>query len=57
MVNNKHATIRNHSAEANLFIRRSVIALFGVCIIILVLFNNAYELQINAYEKYQTRSN
>ena len=57
MVNKKHATIRNHSAEANLFIRRAFIVLLFVIIAILVLFNNAYNLQINSYEKYQTSSN
>ena len=57
MVNKKHAAIRNRSAEANLFIRRAFIVLIFVIIAILVLFNNAYNLQINSYEKYQTSSN
>ena len=57
MVKNKRVTIRNHSAEANLFIRRSVIAFAGIVVMVLVLFHNIYDLQVDAYEKYQTRSN
>jgi penicillin-binding protein 2 len=53
----KRVVIRNHSAEANLFARRAFITLLGVIVIILVLFNNIYELEISSYEKYQTRSN
>ena len=57
MLNTKHVTIKNHSAEANLFIQRSVIAFIGVLILLFILFNNIYELEVNSYEKYQTRSN
>ena len=53
----KRVVIRNHSAEANLFARRAFITLLGVIVILLVLFNNIYELEISSYEKYQTRSN
>ncbi|GAA6203281.1 penicillin-binding protein 2 [Thalassotalea sp. SU-HH00458] len=53
----KRVVIRNHSAEANLFARRAFITLLGVIVIILILFNNIYELEISSYEKYQTRSN
>ncbi|WP_206484593.1 penicillin-binding protein 2 [Thalassotalea sp. G2M2-11] len=57
MRKNKRVVIRNHSAEANLFARRAFIAFLGVCTLILILFNNIYELEISSYEKYQTRSN
>lgn len=57
MVKTKRVTIRNHSAEANLFIRRAVIAFVGVVIMLLILVNNIYDLEVNSYEKYQTRSN
>jgi len=53
----KRVVIRNHSAEANLFARRAFITLMGVIVMILILFNNIYELEISSYEKYQTRSN
>lgn len=57
MTPNKRVVIRNHSAEANLFARRAFIALLGVIVMLLVLFNNVFELEINSFEKYQTRSN
>jgi len=53
----RRIAIRNHSAEANLFARRTFIIFASVLILILVLFSNIYSLQINAFEKYQTRSN
>ncbi|WNC71251.1 penicillin-binding protein 2 [Thalassotalea psychrophila] len=53
----KHVSIRNHSAEANLFARRAFITFLGVLVMLLILFNNLYELEVNSYEKYQTRSN
>ena len=57
MVRNKRVPIRNQSAEANLFARRTFIAFCGVLALLLVLFSNIYELEVNSYEKYQTRSN
>jgi len=57
MAANKRVTIRNHSAEANLFARRAFIALLGVVVLLLILFSNIYELEISSFEKYQTRSN
>jgi len=49
--------IRNHSAEANLFARRVFFAFIGVIILLLVLFTNIYSLQVDSFDKYQTRSN
>ncbi len=49
--------IRNQSAEANLFARRTFIAFAGVLLLLLILFSNIYSLQVNSFEKYQTRSN
>ncbi len=49
--------IRNQSAEANLFARRTFIAFFGVLLLLIILFSNVYTLQVNSFEKYQTRSN
>ena len=57
MVRNKRVPIRNQSAEANLFARRTFIAFCGVLALLLVLFSNIYDLEVNSYEKYQTRSN
>ena len=53
----KRVSIRNHSAEANLFARRTFVTFVGVLVMILILFNNAYDLEVTSYEKYQTRSN
>ncbi|MFT6900834.1 MAG: penicillin-binding protein 2 [Colwellia sp.] len=57
MASNKRVAIRNHSAEANLFARRTFIAFVGMLVLLLILFSNIYDLEINSYEKYQTRSN
>lgn len=57
MLKNKRVIIRNHSAEANLFARRTFIALLGIFLLSLILFNNIYSLEVNSYKKYQTRSN
>jgi penicillin-binding protein 2 len=57
MASNKRVAIRNHSAEANLFARRTFIAFVGIMGMLLVLLSNIYDLEISSYEKYQTRSN
>jgi len=53
----KRVPIRNQSAEANLFARRAFIAFLFVVCLLLILFSNIYDLEVNSYEKYQTRSN
>ena len=57
MASNKRIAIRNHSAEANLFTRRTFIAFIGVITLLLILFSNIYNLEVTSYEKYKTRSN
>ncbi len=57
MVKNKRVSIKNHTAEANLFARRAFIAFIGVIAMLLVLFSNVYDLEVNSFEKYKTRSN
>ena len=52
----KRVVIRNHSAEANLFARRTFIAFVGLLILTIILFHNIYDLEINNFEKYTTRS-
>lgn len=56
-MNSKHAIIKNHTAEANLFMRRVIMAFLGVIIMLLILFNNIYDLEVNQYQKYKTSSN
>jgi penicillin-binding protein 2 len=53
----RRVVIRNQSAEANLFARRAFIAFTGVVLVVLILFGNIYSLQVESFEKYQTRSN
>lgn len=53
----KRQMIRDHSAEANLFARRAVIAFVVVVLMLGIVLNNLYSLQVEQYEDYQTRSN
>jgi penicillin-binding protein 2 len=53
----KRQTIRDHTAEANLFARRTVVAIVFVSLLMLVIIINLYKLQVTQYEDYQTRSN
>ncbi|WP_102796713.1 penicillin-binding protein 2 [Bowmanella denitrificans] len=53
----KRITIRDHSAEANLFARRTVITLLGIVGLLCVLISNLYYLQVTRFQDYQTRSN
>ncbi|MGS2720556.1 penicillin-binding protein 2 [Paraglaciecola aestuariivivens] len=49
--------IKDHTAEANLFARRTFIGLLVVFVMIGMLLTNLYYLQISRFEDYQTRSN
>lgn len=49
--------MRDHSAEGNLFFRRTLIAYIGIVVLMLVLLGNLYYLQVESYDTYQTRSN
>lgn len=53
----KRIPIKDHSAEANLFMRRSFIAMLLVIVMMLVLLSNLYYLQVERFDDYQTRSN
>lgn len=53
----KRITIRDHTAEANLFARRTVISLLAVAVMMFALLSNLYYLQVTRFEDYQTRSN
>ncbi len=50
-------TIKDHTAEANLFARRTVIALLVVGLMLVMIVSNLYYLQVTRFEAYQTRSN
>lgn len=53
----KRITIRDHTAEANLFARRTVISLLVIGLMAMALLSNLYYLQVTRFEDYQTRSN
>jgi penicillin-binding protein 2 len=53
----KRVSIRNHSAESALFMRRTLVVFIAITIAIGVLITNLYYLQINSFESFQTRSN
>ena len=50
-------TIKDHTAEANLFARRTVIAMLVIFTMIAMVLSNLYYLQVTRFEDYQTRSN
>ncbi|MBB1305153.1 penicillin-binding protein 2 [Pseudoalteromonas sp. SR43-5] len=50
-------TIRDHSAEANLFARRSFVGFVFVLGLVAVLLSNLYTIQVEDHQDYQTRSN
>ncbi|WP_339721549.1 penicillin-binding protein 2 [uncultured Paraglaciecola sp.] len=49
--------IKDHSAEANLFARRTFIGLLVVFLMIAMVLTNLYYLQVSRFEDYQTRAN
>ncbi|MEG3753329.1 penicillin-binding protein 2 [Psychromonas arctica] len=57
MVKRKRNSIRNHSAESALFMRRTIVVFLGILFAVGVLFTNLYYLQINSFDTYKTRSN
>lgn len=53
----RRIAIKDHSAEANLFMRRSFMAMLLVVVMMIVLISNLYFLQVKRFDDYQTRSN
>ena len=53
----KRISIRNHSAESTLFMRRTVVVFIAILFAIGILISNLYYLQITSFQTYQTRSN
>ena len=50
-------TIRDHSAEANLFARRAFVGFIFVLGLVAILLSNLYTIQVEEHTDYQTRSN
>ncbi|WP_372761490.1 penicillin-binding protein 2 [Pseudoalteromonas sp.] len=53
----RRPTIRDHSAEANLFARRAFVGFIFILALIAVLLSNLYKIQVDDHQDYQTRSN
>ncbi|KTF14720.1 penicillin-binding protein 2 [Pseudoalteromonas sp. H105] len=53
----RRPTIRDHSAEANLFARRAFVGFIFVTILVAILLSNLYTIQVDDHQDYQTRSN
>jgi len=53
----RRTQIRDHHIESQLFKSRALISFFGIVGIILILLGNLYNIQVNHYQDYKTRSN
>ncbi|ANP77296.1 MULTISPECIES: penicillin-binding protein 2 [Vibrio] len=53
----KRSQIRDYKAEARLFTNRAFVAFAGIIVMISMLVVNLYNIQVNQYQDYKTRSN
>ncbi len=53
----KRSQIRDYQAETQLFTRRAIVAFVGIIVLMGVLVANLYNIQVNQYQDYKTRSN
>ncbi|WP_299689567.1 penicillin-binding protein 2 [uncultured Vibrio sp.] len=53
----KRSQIRDYKAEARLFTRRAFVAFVGIIVMMSLLVVNLYNIQVNQYQDYKTRSN
>ncbi|MGC9460131.1 penicillin-binding transpeptidase domain-containing protein, partial [Vibrio genomosp. F10] len=53
----KHSQIRDHHQETRLFRSRALISFFGIIFLMGILLANLYNIQVNQYQDYKTRSN
>ena len=53
----RRPTIRDHSAEANLFARRAFVGFIFILVLVAILLSNLYKIQVDDHQDYQTRSN
>ncbi|MDG3087412.1 penicillin-binding protein 2 [Vibrio hannami] len=49
--------IRDHNAEMSLFRNRAIVSFIGIVFLVGVLITNLYNIQVNQYQDYKTRSN
>ncbi len=57
MIRRRRSQIRDYQAEARLFASRAIVAFFGIVILMGLLVANMYNIQVNQFQDYQTRSN
>ncbi|MCG6297300.1 penicillin-binding protein 2 [Vibrio vulnificus] len=57
MMRKRRTTIRDYQAEAGLFANRALVSFFGIVALMGVLVTNLYNIQVNQYQDYKTRSN
>ncbi|MGF1747528.1 penicillin-binding protein 2 [Vibrio cionasavignyae] len=53
----KRSQIRDHQAEARLFKSRALVSFIFIIVMMMLLVANLYNIQINQYQDYKTRSN
>ncbi|EOC1797262.1 penicillin-binding protein 2 [Vibrio fluvialis] len=53
----KRSPIRDYLAEARLFRNRAVVSFVGIVLMMSILVANLYNIQVNQYQDYKTRSN
>ncbi|MEA3482430.1 MAG: penicillin-binding protein 2 [Pseudomonadota bacterium] len=57
MIRKRRSQIRDYQAEARLFASRAIVAFIGIVLFMGALVANMYNIQVNQFQDYQTRSN
>ncbi|MBT0086409.1 penicillin-binding protein 2 [Vibrio alginolyticus] len=57
MIRKCRSQIRDYQAEARLFASRAIVAFIGIVVLMGALVANMYNIQVNQFQDYQTRSN
>ncbi len=57
MLRRKRSQIRDYKAESALFTRRALVSFVGIIVMMGLLVLNLYNIQVNQYQDYNTRSN
>ncbi|MGR5070359.1 MULTISPECIES: penicillin-binding protein 2 [Vibrio] len=57
MIRKRRSQIRDYQAEARLFASRAIVAFLGIAVLMGLLVANMYNIQVNQFQDYQTRSN
>ncbi|BBM65415.1 penicillin-binding protein 2 [Vibrio alfacsensis] len=57
MIRKRRSQIRDYQAEARLFASRAIVAFLGIVVLMGLLVANMYNIQVNQFQDYKTRSN